>query len=243
MLRAMALGVGNGVEFAGQLITGEEGLALLTGHLNRSKCIAGRLMRASRLARSTSGPAPSVVVESIPRPNRTLRLMNRGRVLPGLLKEAVNVVTASSIMEAVGTVHELTDAGMSLHVVLDFFIRAAGLPARIAVDVLRKRGIPMTLSTGEVEAVGRAREFWDQYLSGRAAFASAVAAMETPPLAGDWAIFESSELTTLLPGLTVPHLLRRRAYSVNLVSIGNGLCLDLHAFPSGLPLIRHPLRG
>ena len=58
---------------------------------------------------------------------------------------------------------------------------------------------------------------------------------------GDWTLFESEKLAELLPGLHMPRLLRRTTYLANLVRDRMGLTLDIHAFPSALPLVRHPL--
>jgi len=241
MLRALALGVGDGAEFAGELITGEEGLDLVAGHLNRSRRIADRIMRACRLARSLSASPATTAGKQLRRPRRTLRANNRGKVLPGLLPRQAVVAETVPLEDAVRDLRSFGQS-MSRHAALDFITRVAGLPVEVAARVLQTRGLTEALRPDDGQAVQAARRFWDLYSTGRVAFALAVSAMETPPLAGHWALFESSELTTLLPGLKVPRLFRRRAYLANLVSTGNDLCLDLHAFPSGLPLFRHPFR-
>jgi hypothetical protein len=121
------------------------------------------------------------------------------------------------------------------------FARSSDLDWQLAARILHEgRLIPGPFSASDVEAIRQARRFWDLYGAGRQAYAAAVEQREVPAIVGDWALFEAAQFEELLPGVSVPILLRRCAYATNLVSGPPGLCLDLHSFPTGLPLCRHP---
>ena len=132
--------------------------------------------------------------------------------------------------------------GTTPHILLDFFVRASGLQWDTAGEILHERRIvPAGFSTEDIQLVRQAHRFLEGFNEGRVAYAIAVAAQEISAMQGDWALFESPQLAVLLPGLHMPRMLLRDVYAANLVRDRMGLTLDIHAFPSGLPLVRHPL--
>ena len=236
------LAVLGGTELPAQLLTPRENLDLLTAHLARAKAVVARVRRALRLTRMAQpGGPPAAIQNAPPRPTRALRVQNRGRVWPALLADANQSDQPMTLVEAMAAITRHAEDGASPHVLLDFCVRVSGLPWETSAAILHERRIiPATFSSTDILAIRRAGDFWDRYREGRAACAAAVSAGEIPLMHGDFALFETGQLHAILPGLHVPTLLRRTAYVVNLVTDLHGLCLDLFAFPSVLPLVRHP---
>jgi hypothetical protein len=234
----------DGTGMAAQLLTPQESLDLLTAHLARAKAVMPRVRRTLRLARmGQSDGAPTTIHPAPPRPVRVLREQNRGN-WPVLLASAIDVDQPLTLVEAMAATTRHAEDGASPHVLLDFFVRASGLPWATAAQVLEQRRlIPGAFSPWDIRAIREARGFRDRYRNGRASYSAAVSAGDVVAMHGDFALFESEQLADLLPGLHMPRLLRRTAYLANLVRDHEGLTLDIHAFPSALPLVRHPIDG
>jgi len=232
----------DGTGMAAQLLSPQENLALLTSHLNGARHIATRIRRTLRLARMGQSDGPPTNIQAAPpRPVRVLREQNRGN-WPVLLADAIEMDQPLTLVEAMAATTRHAEDGASPHVLLDFFVRASGLPWATAVQVLEQRRlIPGAFSPWDIRAIREARGFRDRYRNGRDAYHAAVSAGDVVAMRGDWTLFESAQLADLLPGLHMPRLLRRTAYLANLVRDHMGLTLDIHAFPSALPLVRHPL--
>ena len=233
----------DGTGLAAQLLTPRENLELLTAHLARAKAVMPRVRRTLRLARMGQSDGPLATIHPAPpRPVRVLREQNCGKVWPALLASAIDVDQPLTLVEAMAATTRHAEDGASPHVLLDFFVRASRLPWETAVQVLEQRRlIPGAFSPLDIRAIREARGFRDRYRNGRAGYSAAVSAGDVVALRGDWTLFESEQLADLLPGLHMPRLLRRTAYLANLVRDHMGLTLDIHAFPSALPLVRHPL--
>jgi hypothetical protein len=128
-------------------------------------------------------------------------------------------------------------------IALDFFVGSCGIPWRESNELLFKQGlIPTPLSPIEVDATRCARAFWNRYAEGRSTFTAMIAMGEITIETGDWAVFNFPKLREMLPGMSIPRLLRRQTYLTNLVREGSDLCLDLYSYPGKLPLVRHPFR-
>lgn len=234
----------DGTGLAAQLLTPRENLDLLTAHLARAKAVMPRVRRTLRLARMGQSDGPLATIHPAPpRPVRVLREQNRGKVWPILLASAIDVDQPLTLVEAMAATTRHAEDGASPHVLLDFFVRASGLPWATAAQVLEQRRlIPGAFSPWDIRAIREARGFRDRYRNGRASYSAAVSAGDVVAMHGDdFALFESAQLAELLPGFRMPRLLRRTAYLANLVRDHMGLTLDIHAFPSALPLVRHPL--
>ena len=233
----------DGTGLAGQLFSPRDSVNLLTAHLACAKVVADRMGRTMRLARMGQSDGPPTNIQAAPpRPMRMLRERNCGKVWPALLANAIDVVPPMTLTEAMAATKRHADAGASPHALLDFCVRASGLPWETAGQILHERRlIPAAFSPTDILAIRRAREFWDRYQEGRTAYAMAVAAHEIPAMYGGWALFESEQLADLLRGFHMPRLLQRSAYVTNLIQDRMGLTLDIHAFPSLLPLARHSL--
>ncbi len=234
----------DGTGMAAQLLTPRENLDLLTAHLARAKAVMPRVRRTLRLARMGQSDGPPTNIQAAPpRPVRVLREQNRGKkVWPALLADAIEMDQPLTLVEAMAATTRHAEDGASPHVLLDFFVRASGLPWATAAQVLEQRRlIPGAFSPWDIRAIREARGFRDRYRNGRDAYHAAVSAGDIVAMRGDWTLFESEQLADLLPGLHMPRLLRRTAYLANLVRDHMGLTLDIHAFPSALPLVRHPL--
>jgi hypothetical protein len=242
LLRELVLTAGSAAGAVGEIISPLENLALLTGDLRRARPIAARITRTFRgthpQAQVASPPADS---STATRPSRVLRERSRGRIFPQLLNGAPPHQSGISVREALAAVALLDCRKVSPHAALDFFVGSAGLPWMMSAELLHRcRLIPAAFLPAEVEALRRVREFWDRYRDGRAAYKAGVAAGEVVPALGDWAAFEPAQLSALLPGVCLPRALRRGRYLTNLVRDSSGICLDVHAAPSALPLVRHP---
>lgn len=232
---------GPGGASVAEIVTPGESAVFLTCHLARAKSILARVKRAVRVARRSpagllgcrSGEPPS-------RPTRVLADRNRSQVWPWLLDDLVSG-GVKSLVESLAITQDLANRGASPHALLDMFARSSDLDWQLAARILREgRLIPGPFSAYDVRAIRQARTFWNLYGAGRQAYAAAVEQKEMPPMAGDWALFEAAQLEELLPGVSIPIHLRRKAYVTNLMPEPPGLCLDLHSFPTGLPLCRHP---
>ena len=164
-------------------------------------------------------------------------------IQPSLLKNSLPLEAPMSLSEALAMTSEQANTdGATPQILLDFFVRASGLQWDAARVILRDRFmVPAGFSAHDVAAVRQARHFLEAFNGSRLAYAIAVVAQEVPALPGDWALLETAQLSEILPGLHVPKPCRRTAYLGNLVMDQRGLTLDLHAFPSALPLFQHPL--
>lgn len=241
MLHKLVLAAGSATSALTEAITPEEGLELLTAHLHRARSIAARLQRSTRTARKPIGSGRlSLASLPVPRPGRVLLEQNRGRIFPQLLNAEPAHRPGTPVQEALAALGRVR-WDMSPHAALDLFVGSSGLPWEVAAGLLHRRGlIPAAFSAPDINAIRDARAFWDGYCDGRAAFQAGVAAGDFTALAGDWAFFEAAQLSTLLLGFCLPRALQRDCYLTCLQRDPSGLCLDIHAAPSGLALLRHP---
>jgi hypothetical protein len=242
LLRELVFATGSGSGSVADQISAEESLELLSAHLRRARSIAVEIRRTWATAAGVRAPlALAPISEPLPRPERILRARNRSQRCPGLLIAAVPLDRESSIVQAISEIKEKIQAGMSPVIALDFFVGSCDIPWQESNGLLAKCGlIPTPLSPIEVDATRCARAFWNGYAEGRSMFTTMIAAGEITIERGDWAVFNSRKLRELLPGMSIPRLLRRQTYLTNLVREGSDLCLDLYSYPGKLPLVRHP---
>ncbi len=225
------------------LLTPNEASVLLTGHLNGARPIAARINRLGREGYvGEDVQQVDLQLPAIERPRRALREDRRGVVFPWLLPPERPTESTSSVAAGLAAARALAGHGVSPHGLLDHLACATGLPWGTAAVILHKeRLIPAPFTDAQVQGIRRARLFWDRYDCARTAYTGMVKARELSDVAGDWGLIEGMAVDSIFPGIQLPHALERAAYLVNLVGSGVTLCADIHAFPSRLPLVRHPL--
>jgi len=221
-----------------------ECLELLTAHQNRANAIAGRVKRMAATARSPGFREPAeskaAALQEPERPQRVLCVKNRAAVFPRLLRIPHPAGPDLPFVEAVEEATRIQQGGAFPHSILDFFVRATGLPWESSARLLFERGIiPFPFSNADLQAIKASRFFWDRYDEGRTCYRALAQSGQVPSGAGDWAYFDSSGLDELLPGVHVPKRLRRPEYLANLVNNKAELCMDVYSFQM-LPLFRHP---
>jgi hypothetical protein len=174
----------------------------------------------------------------LPRPTRVLSRLNRSAVFPPLVLNdyQIDEVSISRILAALRRDCETYPP----HRLLDAFATASGLSWEDCADLLLSyRLIPVPIGPEDINATRRARLFWNLYEEGRARYAALVAHQLIPPLAGDWASSEKSELERLLPGILIPGRFKRDEYLMNWIGDAISFSLDVHAGSNFAPLFQH----
>jgi hypothetical protein len=172
------------------------------------------------------------------RPTRVLSRLNRSAVFPPLVLNdyQIDEVSISRILAALRRDCETYPP----HRLLDAFATASGLSWEDCADLLLSyRLIPVPIGPEDINATRRARLFWNLYEEGRARYAALVAQQLIPPLAGDWASSEKSELERLLPGILIPGRFKRDEYLMNWIGDAISFSLDVHVGSNGAPLFQH----
>ena len=226
---------------APEMFSPEESFQLVFGSslnarraFNRANCRQGMRPFGKALAQSDA----NLQDLTLPRPRRILSRLNRSPVFPPLALNArqIDEVSMSRILAALRRNCEMDQP----HRLLDAFHLASDLSWEDCAEILLAyRLIPLPIDPEDLNAIRRARLFWNLYQEGRARYAALVGPRLIPPLLGDWASFEDTELECLLPGIVIPRRLKRHEYLTNWIGDAISFSLDVHGGSNGAPLFQH----
>lgn len=224
-------------------LSSAEALLVLSGHGNSARRLVNRTIRSAFAAfGNLPAPNPETKLLRLDRPSRRLRRGRRGAVAAGFAEGKLVIPLPSAIEAAIESLRQAHATSIKEMVVLRSFSTATLLPLALAAEVLFGRGILLRkLSDAEISAAERVSQVCQHYEYGRRRFRAACTSEGLTRAAGDWAAFSPDDLSTLLPGLRIPILLRRSGYATNLVHENYELDLDVYSMPGLLPLFRHPL--
>jgi hypothetical protein len=194
-----------------------------------------RLDHAHNLRRADWRTGPK-----IPRPIRVLWQQNRGLVPAIVTAPQIGVTDFLGAEPAVRVAQELVRSHAPALVLL-FLCKpeAIGLEPKRSALVAQQFGL--NFAPRDIQLAESTINFDNRLHKGRATYRAMVSAGELKGANGDWTFFDDTALHATLPGLRVPHVLRRRAFLVRLIyRDGRIVCLDLHSL-GYRPLCRHPV--
>jgi hypothetical protein len=179
--------------------------------------------------------------ETIPRPTRVLWRQNRGLVPVMAAARQIGVTNFLGAEPAVRVAQELVRSHPPALVLL-FLCKpeAIGLEPKRSALVAQQFGLNFV--PRDIQLAESTIKFDNRLHKGRANYNALINAREIKRVTGDWSFFQDSDLCLLLPGIKIPHVLRRREFLVRIfrTAIGKLHCLDLHGL-SYFPLCRHPI--
>ncbi len=224
------------------VISAQDAFDLIYGDVKGINRVVGRLNRSGGLepANGAESAGGDIAIREIPQPSRTLRRANRGSVSPLITKPTITYPADFVGLErALEIASDLARQRVDRAQILQFLASpdTTGLAPKVCVELAAKVGLKFTAA--EIESVEHA--VTNNFISARRLYRAMVAAGELGGANGEWGFFENAALHAALPGLRLPHVLRRDQFLVRIKYRNDQIvCLDLHS-SSYRPLCRHPV--
>lgn len=200
-----------------------------------------RLLGAEMINRSLAQHGEGLPVAT---PRRVLCERNRG-LSPRLVGAPAEAKTLIALEAALAATRRMVADYQHPVRVLQFMRQAATceLSLEDCAALLHRFGVLCSpIDEPDLEAVRRAEVFAAKLSDACALYIAMVCEREVAKRRGEWAYFAWSDLAVTLPGLRLPHVLRRSEFLVRVArdAAGEAEYLDLYS-TEYLPLCRHPL--